>query len=249
MPEGEHNMVRLFIIIFHLCFFLLQANPSAGNDDLSLVLEGIRKNYSNCPCITITYSREVITRSMSMLGNEVKGDMAAGRMYFKSPYSLKMEQKTPETETIISDGDTIWWYIPAKRTAHRYSSLKFGKELRLLSDIFRGLTRVEDNFVVKLADDKIEGGFKIEMTPDPPWREVDHILLAVTRGYNIRVVEIFNRIGGKTKFTFDEKIKKEKFEEGFFKFHVPEGVKIVDEEGIQENKINKSLPLKEDVLP
>jgi len=242
-------MVRLFIIIFHLCFFLLQANPSAGNDDLSRVLEGIRKNYSNCPCLTITYSREVITRSMSMLGNEVKGDMATGRMYFKSPYSLKMEQKTPETETIISDGDTIWWYIPAKRTVHRYSSLKFGKELRLLSDIFRRLTRVEDNFVVKLADDKIEGGFKIEMTPDPPWQEVDHILLTVTGGYNIRVVKIFNRIGGETKFTFDENIKKEEFEEGFFKFYVPEGVKIVDEEGIQEKKINKSLPLKEDARP
>ena len=98
---------------------------------------------------------------------------------------------------------------------------------------------MEDNFIVKLADDKIEGEFKIKMTPDPPWQEIDHILLTVSGGYSISVVEIFNRIGGKTRFTFDEKIKKEKFEAGFFKFHLPEGTKVVDEEGMQEKKINK----------
>lgn len=224
-----YRMLKIFII-FHLLVFLLHG-PAVAGDHLSGILKGIQKNYGNLPGLTIRYTREVITRSMSLLGNQVKGDLAAGRIYFKSPYFLRLEQETPQSETIIANGDTFWWYIPDKKCAYQYSTQEFGKELRLLSDIFRGLIQVEESFQVEIVAHATEGEHQIVLRPDPPWQEIDRIALIVTTRYDIRVVDVHNQLGTVTRFRLKDLTKKERFEKDFFNFSVPEGVQVVQEKG------------------
>jgi outer membrane lipoprotein-sorting protein len=208
---------------------LFQSGQAFAGDDLSKILEGIRGKYGHLPGLTIDYTREVVTRSMSMLGNQIKGDLATGKIYFKPPYSMRLEQKTPEPETIIADGKILWWYVPQKKSAHKYSFKEFGKELRLLSDIFRGLTKVEENFKVEMGLRNERGEYQIQLSPDPPWQEINRIILTVTPEYKIGVVNIFNQLGGITRFTLDSLAAREKFEKGFFRFVPPAGVKLIDE--------------------
>ncbi len=94
---------------------LFHGSAAFAKDDLSTVLEGIKQKYGNLPGLSIPYTREVITRSMSMLGNQVKGDLATGQMFFKPRYFLKLEQRTPNIETLIANEETLWWYIPDKK--------------------------------------------------------------------------------------------------------------------------------------
>ena len=222
-------MLRVFIIL-HLLLLLLQGQ-ALGKDDLSTVLEGIKGKYGNLPGLSIAYTREVITRSMSMLGNQVKGDLATGQMSFKPPYFLKMEQKTPNIEILTANEETLWWYIPDKKRAYKYPSQEFGKELRLLSDIFRGLSQVTKNFQIMMSDQTEQGKYQIELIPDPPWEEIDRIVLTVTHAYDIRVVDIHNQLGTITRFTFEGLTVKDNFEKGFFEFILPEGVELVEEKG------------------
>jgi hypothetical protein len=42
-------------------------------------------------------------------------------------------------------------------------------------------------------------------------------------------VEIYNILGGLTRFRLGDKIKEEAFKEDFFRFKIPEGAKIVEE--------------------
>ena len=223
-------MLRVFIIFFHLLLLLLQGQ-ALGNDKLSTILEGIKGKYGNLPGLSIAYTREVITRSMSMLGNQVKGDLATGQMFFRPPYFLKLEQRTPNIETLIANEETLWWYIPDKKRAHKYPSQEFGKELRLLSDIFRGLSQVTKNFQIMMSDQTEKGKYQIELIPDPPWQEIDRIVLTVTHAYDIRVVNIHNQLGTITRFTLEGLTVKENFEKGFFEFILPEGVELVEEKG------------------
>ena len=223
-------MTRAFVI-FHFVVFLFQSSPVLGSDHLSGILEGIRNKHSHLPGLTVNYTREVITRSMSMLGNQVKGDLATGRIYFSPPYFLRLEQETPQAETIIANGETLWWYIPEKKQAYQYPFLKFGKELKLLSDIFRGLVRVEENFQVAMLMQEEEGAYGIELRPDPPWQEIDRIVLTVTGGYDIRQVDIHNQLGSITRFKLEGLAEREKFDKDFFRFTVPGGVRLVKEEG------------------
>jgi outer membrane lipoprotein carrier protein len=221
-------MIKAFAIFYFVIFFF-QNSPVSGSDNLSGVLEGIRNKHNHLPGLTVKYTREVITRSMSMLGNQVRGDMAAGRIYFRPPYFLRLEQKTPQAETIIADGETLWWYIPEKKQAHQYPFLKFGKELKLLSDIFRGLVRVEENFQVAMLMQEGQGEYKIELRPDPPWQEIDRIVLTVTEGYDIDQVDIHNQLGSITRFRLEGLAERGQFDKEFFHFTAPEGVKLVKE--------------------
>jgi outer membrane lipoprotein-sorting protein len=224
------TMTKTFII-FNLIVLLFHGSAAFAKDDLSAVLEGIKGKYGNLPGLSIAYTREVITRSMSMLGNQVKGDLATGQMFFRPPYSLKLEQKTPTIETLIANEETLWWYIPDKKRAHKYPSQEFGKELRLLSDIFRGLSQVTKNFQIMMSDQTEQGKYQIELIPDPPWQEIDRIVLTVTHAYDIRVVNIHNQLGTITRFTLEGLTVKDNFEKGFFEFILPEGVELVEEKG------------------
>ena len=220
-------MRKAITIISFLMLF--QSGPAFSGDDLSKILAGIRAKYGNLPGLTISYAREVVTRSMSMLGNQIKGDLAKGKIYFRPPYSMRLEQKTPKPETIIADGENLWWYVPHDNSAHKYPFKEFGKELRLLSDIFRGLARVEENFEVEMGANNDRGEYQVQLRPDPPWQEIDHIVLWVTKDYNIGVVNIHNRLGSITRFTLESLKVEEKFDKGFFQFVLPEGVKLIDE--------------------
>ena len=218
-------MVRR-LIIFPILIFAFNG-LAVADETLVNILEEIQKNYGSLSGLSVPYSREVITRSMSMLGEQARGDMASGTIYFKHPYLLRLEQEKPKAETIIANNDTLWWYIPEKKCAYRYPAKNFGKELQLLSNIFRGLSQVENSFQVLLKDQNKSGKYKIELIPDPPWQEISKINLTVTKKYEIQTVRIHNLLGSITVFKLGDFTEKEGFEKGFFQFVVPEGVRLI----------------------
>ncbi|MBN2126494.1 MAG: outer membrane lipoprotein carrier protein LolA, partial [Deltaproteobacteria bacterium] len=156
--------------------------------------------------------------------------LAHGTIHFKPPHLLRVEQETPRPEAVITDGRTLWWYIPQKRQVYRYPSEKLGQELQILSDVFQGLKGVEESFVAVLTDPDDKGRYRIELRPEPPWPEVTHILLTVEPDtWFIRVIEIHNPLGGFTRFTLGAPEPREHFDEDFFSFKVPDGVRVIEE--------------------
>lgn len=220
------------LIVFPLLIFLLQG-PATADESLVDILQGIKRNYGNLAGLSLPYSREVVTRSMSLLGDQAKGDMASGNIFFKHPYFLRLEQEKPKAETIIANNEILWWYIPDKKCAYQYPSKDFGKELRLLSDIFRGLSRVENSFQVVLQGRNTSGEYEMDLIPNPPWEEIDRIALTITGQYEIRSVRIYNRLGSITIFNLGGLTEKKDFEEGFFRFVAPKGVRLMIEGAAQ----------------
>ena len=106
-----------------------------------------------------------------------------------------------------------------------------GKELGLLIDIFYGLRKAEESFLITLTDNNHEGKYRIKLTPAPPWPQIDHINLSVVqKDFRIKEVEIHNNVGGITRFILGDSIEKKHFEEAFFRFVLPEGVKVIEEQ-------------------
>ena len=128
----------LRILILSQFFLLIALVPGFASDRSSKILEGIQIKYGHLPGLTIDYSREVTTRSMALLGSQIKKELATGKMYFKPPHFLRLEQENPRPETVITDGEALWWYIPEKNQVHRYSAKDFGKELELHDSSFMG---------------------------------------------------------------------------------------------------------------
>lgn len=220
-------MIRFFVTLL-MTLGLLEGTAMAG-PSLTSVLAGIQKVYGPLPGLSVSYEREVITRSMSLLGGQAGGDKAGGTIYFKHPHFLRMEQERPKPETIVANQDTLWWYIPDQKSVYQYSAKDFGKEIRLLSDIFRGLARVEDSFQAVLQGQSPSGGYDIDLIPDPPWQEIGLITVSVSPEYHVRGIKIYNTMGTVTHFRLGTLTAKKDFDEGFFRFAAPEGVKVVVE--------------------
>ena len=88
-------MIKKYLMAGFLLLCLLPWSALAADPKLSSILEGIRKRYGLVPGLTLTYEREVITKSMAMLGDQVKAEVATGLIHYKSPHLLKFQQETP----------------------------------------------------------------------------------------------------------------------------------------------------------
>ena len=114
----------LLMCLVALCLLPLKAG---GDEGLPEILEGILHRYGNLTGLSVTYQREIITKSMALLGKEMKGDLATGKIFFKPPHNLYIRQETPKPEIVVTDGRTLWWYIPDKKLVYQYPSNKLGK--------------------------------------------------------------------------------------------------------------------------
>ncbi|HDM09222.1 MAG TPA: hypothetical protein ENF92_01755, partial [Desulfobacteraceae bacterium] len=75
---GEKTYKIIFLLIF--CLGCARGLRPGYAQDLNQVLEGIHNHYKADNGLVIDYRREVKTRTMSMLGNKVKGDLASGKI-------------------------------------------------------------------------------------------------------------------------------------------------------------------------
>ncbi|MBN1832880.1 MAG: outer membrane lipoprotein carrier protein LolA [Deltaproteobacteria bacterium] len=213
----------MLLIIVYLPTLIL------ADQKLPKILDGIQKTYGPLPGLSLPYEREVITRSMALLGGGINKDVATGQIYFKPPNFVKIQQETPKPETMYTDGPVLWYYVPDKNEAYRYPSPDF---VQLLSDIFQGLRDVEERFDIVLFDMNEEERYELKLSPDPPWPNIQYLELTVSSVvYTIQKVEIYDSAGGLTRFILGEPHVEDSFPEDFFRFDVPENVNIIEEEG------------------
>jgi len=222
--------VRIFLLLY-IAWSLSHAIVARADDQLSVVLDGILKRYGEIKGMSVPYKRVIITKSMAMLGNEVKSDNAAGTILFMPPHYLAIRQTTPGKETVTTNGQTVWYYIESKKIAYEYQAEALDKVIKPLIEIFSGLSKVEENFDVTQSDLADKKDFHLKLVPNPASAEVDYIDLIVERnGFDIRVIEIHNLLGGITRFTLDDLSIRKDLQQKDFIFKAPAGVAIKKEQ-------------------
>lgn len=222
--------LTLQLIIAVIVLFQPNAPISWAQINSKDILDGIKGIYGEMPGLKIAYKRDILSGTMALLNEQTGTDIAHGQIFFRHPHFLKINQELPNHEQVISNGETLWWYVPHKKLVYRYPSHKVGSEIKLLSDIFTGLEKVEDNFEISVIPDKnIEQGFRIKLNPTPPWPDIDHIVIGVGKDYIIKRLEIRNIMGNKTRFFFKDLSEQKNLDKDYFNFIIPDGVELVEE--------------------
>ena len=228
MDRGYNKKMRFLKLLLFL--FILVCPFVHAETKVSQILEKIVENHKQFATgMSVPYQREILKKSMAMLEGDMGVDKASGIFFFKGPNFLKVQQDTPSVEYVISNGQSMWLYIPDEKTAYRYDDM--GKELSIFSMIFMGLKNPADTFDITLAASETAGEYNLTLTPSETWEEIDHINVKVSeKDYKITQIEIFDVIGNLTRFKLGEFEKKNDIDDSFFDFKVPEGVKVVKEE-------------------
>ena len=224
------NSKSLFIIpLFVLLLGSIPSGKALPDDILSTVIEGISGRYGSAKGLAAEYTREAISKTMAKLGVADRHDLAKGRLYFKPPHFLRLEQASPQEELLLTDGQILWWYVPLKKEVYKYPAEKFGQELRLLSDVLKGLKDAEDRFQITLKAISEIDTYHLILKPEPPWQEIDHLEVIIREGdFAIKQIDIYNNIGGLTRFLLTDWEEKDRFSPGFFSFSPPPGIKVIE---------------------
>jgi len=225
----RYNIIKRLLI--SLLFYFMLACPVVHSETkVSQILEKVVENHKQfISGMTVPYQREIITKSMAMLEEDVGLDKASGVFFFKGPNFLKVQQDAPRRELVISNGRSIWWYIPDEKTAYRYEDMN--KELSILSMIFMGLRNPEDTFDVTISKSEDAKEHILTLTPNESLEEIDYINVTVSgEDYRITQVDIIDIAGTLTRFRLGAFKVKNDLDDSFFDFKIPDDVKVVEEE-------------------
>ncbi|MBN1903546.1 MAG: outer membrane lipoprotein carrier protein LolA [Deltaproteobacteria bacterium] len=220
---------RLKTVISVILFTVLISPATMAETKVSQVLDKILEAHRTYSAgMSVPYEREILTRSMAML-DDMGSDIASGIFFFREPDMLKVEQKVPAIEYVISNGKNIWFYEPDKKSASKMDSI--GRSLSIISMIFTGLKNPEESFNITLLEPDGENYYELTLIPDETWEEIDNIKILVSKkDYIIYRMEIIDITGNLTRFKLGAFEQKKGLEAGFFDFAVPDGVRVIEEE-------------------
>jgi outer membrane lipoprotein-sorting protein len=147
----------------------LCAAPALAADD---VLEAIQRKYAGLKSLAADYTRVTTTKAMEGVFQSESRHTASGVLYYRYPDKLRLDQKRPDAERLITNGRTVWWYIPAEKLVYRYQNVDVYGELKPLLDFLGGIEKLTQRFDVQINPAGTDGqaDHRLELTAlDEDW--------------------------------------------------------------------------------
>lgn len=219
------------IIALCVCLSLyataLWAAPSADE-----VATGISARYQGIESISASYSRVAATPQTDRLFQSSSSQMATGLLSWARPARLLLDQKAPQPETMVTDGSTVWWYIPAEKLVYRYRNLDVSGQLGPLLNFLAGLDSLKANF--DIAPAKAESGRPgqqgLLLTPKERDGNVDSITVWCDASFSLTGFRLSAVTGETTDFYLTSFIENPRLDSKVFSFSPPKGVDVIDED-------------------
>jgi outer membrane lipoprotein carrier protein len=158
-------------------------------------------------------------------------DEAGGTVAFKKPGKMRWEYLTPELQSIISDGTTLWIYQPADRQVLK-APFKAAFVSTTPVSFLAGVGRITDEFHPE-ADPRGCSGDRVYVRLLPrTQQDLGSLAFAVDRAsFDIVAAEVTDPIGNVTALSFLGQRRNVEIPDDEFRFVVPPGIDVVTAPG------------------
>lgn len=227
---------NLKILLSALMAALLVPAAVAGAQSLSQeqILAGLSSKYRDINGLQATYSRVAAAPTTDQIFKSNSSQVASGVLYWKRPDKLLMEQSSPAQETMVTDGSTVWWHIPAERLVYRYRNMDVAGQLRPLMSFLGGLNRLNSDFKVSSApfDKSRPGQYGLELVPKSgPEGGVERLTVWCDGNFTLTGFRLSSITGETTDFYLTGFRENPSLAASLFNFKVPRGTEVVEEDG------------------
>ena len=153
----------------------------------------------------------------------------SGTLWLKKPRKMRWEYRSPKEKLFVSDGQTVWFYVPAERQLRK-------TEFRKLDDIrspiafLLGKTKLENELrgLSKVADQApVESGDTLLRGVPQAMGQVNEVQLEISPGNQIIRIVLMEPDGGTTEFRFAGWNENVDLSDNRFHFTPPPGVETV----------------------
>jgi outer membrane lipoprotein carrier protein len=186
--------------------------------DLKQVLDRLQRHYRDTNSFAAKFNEEIATVGAPKRQRQ-------GTVSFRKPGRMRWEFETPEKQTIVSDGETLYSYDPDLNQVVE-TPLKQALKSSSATSFLLGIGNINRDFkaafanppapggLVNLILDAKTGGYKIEVGLDP-------------KTYNLMTLTLTDQLGDVTKIDFSDIHDNVELPDSLFAFNAPPGADIV----------------------
>src|SRR5258708_15492842 len=193
-------------------------NGAPVSKDLRQVLDRLQRHYHDTNSFTAKFNEEIATVGAPKRQRQ-------GTVSFRKPGRMRWEFETPEKQTIVSDGETLYSYdpdlnqvveTPLKQALKSSSATSFLLGIGNINRDFKAAfaNPPAPNGLVNLILDAKKGGYKIEGGLDP-------------KTYNLMTLTLTDQLGDVTRIDFSDIRDNVELPDSTFAFKAPAGADIV----------------------
>jgi outer membrane lipoprotein carrier protein len=160
----------------------------------------------------------------------------SGTLWLKKPRKMRWEYRSPKEKLFISDGQAVWFYLPAERQL-RKTTLKKLDDLRSplafllgktkLENELRGLSKVVDQSPLS-PDNTLLRGVPQGVVSQSVAGQVNEVQLEITPSNQIVRIVLLEADGATTEFRFASWKENLELSDSRFQFTPPPGVETVE---------------------
>lgn len=157
----------------------------------------------------------------------------SGMLWLKKPRKMRWEYRSPKEKLFVSDGQTVWFYVPGEKQLRKTefkklddlrSPLAFLLGKAKLESELRGLSKAVDYAPLDTGNIVLRGA------PKTMADRVSEVLLEITPGNQIARIVLFEIDGATTEFRFNSQVENLSLKDAQFELKPPAGVEIVEGE-------------------
>ena len=162
----------------------------------------------------------------------------SGTLWLKKPRKMRWEYRSPNEKLFISDGQAVWFYLPAERQL-RKTTLRKLDDVRSpvafllgktkLENELRGLSKAVDQSPLDPANTLLRG-VPQGVDPQSAAGQVSEVQLEITPSDQIVRIVLMEADGATTEFRFAGWKENLELSDSRFKFSPPPGVETVEGE-------------------
>jgi outer membrane lipoprotein carrier protein len=218
-PE-EIKLIYLIKSIVFISIFL-SGNLSQAETPEQQALDAVQRNYEK----VLTYEAEFIQKSYIKMMDKTQD--VKGTVSIKKPGKMKWTYGAPDTQILISDGSTLWLYVPDEEQATKVpiESIYSSNTPALFLAGKGKLTQTFNVESVNLDQDPIS----ITLTPKADDQALTRLqLFANKKNYQITGSTVYDKLGNKTEIRFSNIKTNRDIPEKTFQFQAPANVEVLD---------------------
>lgn len=194
--------------------------PFVFGETTPAVLTEIQNQYEKTADMEANFVQEYIGKVMQQ---SQKGE---GKVFFKKKGMMRWDYRIPN-QKLISDGRTLWLYLPEENQVFISPAEKMIKEFGFLvgeGDLRRDFKVLN----IHTPSSQKEETIVIEMTPKEPQPVVSKFSLTVNKKtYFVTQVDVFDPLGNVTRTRFMDIKTNVNLPGSFFQFRIPPGTEII----------------------
>jgi outer membrane lipoprotein carrier protein len=150
-----------------------------------------------------------------------------GTVQIKKPGKMRWEYTTPDKKTFVSDGHTMYSYIPADKQVIR-SPVPPDDEATTAVLFLAGKGSLTRDFTVSYVDGAPEGTWSLRLDPRQKQRDYDWLVLGVdATTLHIRSLTAADQQGGRSTFQFSNYRDNTGLTDSVFAFKIPKGADVI----------------------